>query len=132
MIDDDPDIRTLLEIALERGGHAVVLAPSGTAGLEALRAADRAPPVVVLDVQMPDIDGFHVHEQIRADPSLQDTAVILCTVQVDHRDIGWANGCDAYLTKPFDIDELEAEISRLAALSGEALRTQRRERRLAR
>jgi DNA-binding response OmpR family regulator len=133
VVDDDADIRTLLQIALERDGHLVEAAPGGTAGLAALRAAGRDRPVVILDVQMPDLDGWHVLGEIRADEDLRDTPVILCTVKASPADLsrGWEIGCDAYLTKPFDIEEMANEVAALAGLTADELTQRRAERRLA-
>ena len=130
VIDDDPDIRTLLQIALEREGHAVEGAPGGSAGLAALREPGRERPVVILDVQMPDLDGWHVLGEIRGDDDLRDLPVILCTVKSSTADLtrGWEAGCDAYLTKPFDIGAMAAEVATLAGLSPDD-RIRRREAR---
>ena len=67
VVDDDADIRTLLQIALERDGHHVDAASGGTAGLAALREPERERPVVILDVQMPYVDGWQVLGEIRGD-----------------------------------------------------------------
>ena len=133
VVDDDPDIRMLLQIALERDGHDVEGAPGGTAGLAALRTPGRARPVVILDVQMPDLDGWQVLGEIRADAALRGTPVILCTVKASAIDLnrGWEAGCDAYLTKPFDIADMSSEVAILATLTPEELIVRRAERRLA-
>jgi CheY-like chemotaxis protein len=133
VIDDDPDIRMLVEIAMERAGHEVQLASGGAEGLAVLRDRDGSPPVVVLDGQMPVLDGWEVLAAIRADDSLLDVPVILCTVQASPTDLarGWETGCDAYLTKPFDIAAMADEVTTLSELSLEDLERRRAERRLA-
>jgi DNA-binding response OmpR family regulator len=133
VVDDDPDIRTLLTIALERDGHQVEGAAGGTAGLAALRQPGRERPVVILDVQMPDLDGWEVLTEIRGDEELRDTPVILCTVKASAADLtrGWDVGCDAYVTKPFDINDMSSEVAALADLSPAELTRRRQERRLA-
>ena len=133
VVDDDPDIRTLLQIALERDGHQVEGAPGGNAGLAALRTPGRERPVVILDVQMPDLDGWQVLGEIRADEALRDTPVILCTVKASASDLsrGWEIGCDAYVTKPFDIEVMSSEVTSLAELTPEELVRRRSQRRLA-
>jgi CheY-like chemotaxis protein len=131
VVDDDPDIRTLLQIALERDGHVVAAAPNGTAGLAALREDPGRARVVILDVQMPDLDGWQVLGEIRRDESLRDLAVILCTVKASPDDLerGWRTGCDAYLTKPFDIAAISNEVTSLASLSPDERRARRTARR---
>jgi CheY-like chemotaxis protein len=131
VVDDDPDIRTLLQIALEHDGHRVEAAASGTEGLAALRETVADRPVVVLDVQMPDLDGWQVLDQIREDEALRDLPVILCTVKAsfDDLDRGWKAGCDGYLTKPFDIATVSAEVAALSAMTRDELTRRRAERR---
>ncbi len=131
VVDDDPDIRSLLQIALERDGHDVDTAPGGTAGLEALRNRPDRRPVVILDVQMPDLDGWQVLTEIRRDEALRDLAVILCTVRAGAADLsrGWLTGCDGYVPKPFDIADMSTHVADLATTSPEELQRRRDERR---
>jgi CheY-like chemotaxis protein len=120
VVDDDADIRAMLTLALELDGHVVRVAENGEAGIGALldeRAAGKD-PVVLLDVQMPDIDGWEVLSRIRGDDRLRDASVILCTVKVavtDH-DLGWRLGCDGYQSKPFNISDVSAQVTELAAV----------------
>jgi CheY-like chemotaxis protein len=132
VVDDDPDIRTLLQIALERDGHAVEVAEGGTDGLAALREGGRGRPVVILDVQMPDLDGWQVLAMIREDPDLRDLPVILCTVRAAGADLtrGWLAGCDAYLPKPFDIADMASEVAALAGTPSDELQRRRDQRQL--
>lgn len=129
VVDDDPDIRLLLELALGLDGHEVVTAESGGAALERLRDPDlrERRPTVVLDVQMPDLDGWHVLRAIRADDGLHDLPVVLCTVRAGAADVarGWAAGCDAYQPKPFDIAAVSAQVRALDALDPADLRRRR-------
>jgi CheY-like chemotaxis protein len=120
VIDDDADIRSLLRLALSLDGHEVRTAANGAEGLTRLREAGLAgeAPVVVLDVQMPDMDGWQVLEAIRSDELVRDVAVVLCTVKAGAADLsrGWELGCDAYQSKPFDISAVSREVSELEAL----------------
>jgi len=108
LIDDDADIRFLHEIVLKGAGYQIETADSGIGALTALRAGLR-PDAIVLDIQMPDVDGWEVLSTVRGDPSMRDIAVILCSVKtgIDDRERGWRMGCDGYVLKPFDIHELE-------------------------
>lgn len=132
VVDDDADIRSLLELALGLHGHEAVTASGGGAALDALRSdslRDQC-PVVVLDVQMPDLDGWQVLEAIRTDPGLRDLPVVMCTVRASAADLdrGWRIGCDAYLPKPFDISTVGALVTDLAATPTEELLRLRGER----
>lgn len=125
VVDDDPDIRSLLELALGLHGHEAVSAAGGGAALATLRQGPLRGrrPVVVLDVQMPDLDGWQVLEAIRTDPELRDLPVVMCTVRASPADLdrGWQTGCDAYLPKPFDITTIGALVTDLAATPAEEL-----------
>jgi len=106
-IEDEPDIRLLLEMILDRAGFESRLAPDGTTGLEVLR--DWEPDVVVLDIGLPVIDGWEVLRRIR---EIGDLPVLLLTAHGSDRDRqrGHEAGATDFLTKPFDRDELVARI----------------------
>ena len=117
VVDDAPDIRMLAELVLSMAGFAVSCAESGRAALRLLEAGP-VPDLVLLDVQMPELDGWETLGRLRADPRTADVPVVLCTVKGLPEDAlrGWALGCDGYLGKPFDIaglvDELTAVLAR--------------------
>lgn len=121
VIDDDADLRMLATLAFETEGWAVSTAPNGQEGLALLRdfVARRARPAVLLDVQMPDIDGWEVLGRIRADPSLRHLPVVLCTVRAAEEDRlrGAELGADGFIAKPFDVDDLVAQVTRVRNLS---------------
>jgi CheY-like chemotaxis protein len=143
VVDDAADIRLLAELVLSMAGFRVTAAESGRAALAVL-ARGCAPDVVLLDVQMPELDGWETLGRLRGDPRTADLPVVLCTVKGLPEDAlrGWGLGCDGYLGKPFDIaglvDELTAVLSRdrderlavrrshIAALSGTGGRGPRR------
>jgi two-component system OmpR family response regulator len=117
VVDDAPDIRLLAELVLNMAGFSVSTAASGREALDAL-ARDQIPDIVLLDVQMPEVDGWETLRRVRSDPRTVDLPVVLCTVKGLPEDIlkGWSLGCDGYLPKPFDIgglvDELKAVLMR--------------------
>lgn len=114
-VDDDPTILRLLQVNLEMEGHEVLTAENGQSALAAIRA-DR-PEVVLLDVMMPEMDGFQVCEAVRADPDIADTPIVFVSARAQQSDLdrGYASGADGYITKPFDPLELIETIERLAA-----------------
>ncbi len=117
VVDDATDIRLLADLVLTMAGFTVSAASSGSEALRKLAAGD-LPDIVLLDVQMPDVDGWETLTRVRADPRTADLPVVLCTVKGLPEDTlkGWSLGCDGYLGKPFDInglvDELHAVLKR--------------------
>lgn len=111
VVDDATDIRLLADLVLTMAGFTVSAASSGSEALRKLAAGD-LPDIVLLDVQMPDVDGWETLSRVRADPRTADLPVVLCTVKGLPEDTlkGWSLGCDGYLGKPFDINGLVEEL----------------------
>ena len=111
VVDDAPDIRMLADLVLTMAGFAVTSAASGTEALRILAESD-LPDVVLLDVQMPDLDGWETLTRLRGDMRTAQLPVVLCTVKGLPEDTlrGWSLGCDGYLGKPFDISGLVEEL----------------------
>ena len=107
IVEDDPNIRELLQLYLEKDGYAVTLAADGGQGLEKFRSIK--PDLVLLDVMMPVMDGWAVCKAIRAEG---DTPVIMLTAkgETDDKVMGLKSGADDYVTKPFEMKELLARI----------------------
>ncbi|HEX9530040.1 MAG TPA: response regulator [Acidimicrobiales bacterium] len=104
--DDDPDIRRILAVNLEAMGYQVTEVSDGE---EALRLARQmVPAFVVLDVMMPELDGYGVLHSLRGHPVTARIPVVMLSALTTDRDIwdGWQAGADYYLTKPFMLDEL--------------------------
>ena len=114
VVDDNEDIRLLVRFTLRSAGIDAVLVDGGA---EALRLLDAGlvTDLVLLDVQMPQMDGWETLEGIRRRDNR--VPVVLCTVKssLGDRERGWRLGCDGYLTKPFDIDELTTIVQRVHA-----------------
>ena len=117
--DDDPDILRLLERRLSRRGYEVVVAADGTAALEAVRRTD--PDAVVLDRLMPAMSGEEVCAALKSDERTAAIPVVLLSAQASEREIveGFGVGADEYLTKPFDLDELDERLRRLVGAAGD-------------
>jgi len=107
LIEDDHPIQELLRAYFEAKGHAVSAAVDGVEGLKAFNAG--LPELVLLDVGLPKLDGWAVLQAIRASSSVP---VVLLTALDDTEDVvrGLAMGADDYLTKPFDVRELDARV----------------------
>lgn len=107
VIDDEPQIRKLLEIALESNDYKVWLAETGTEGIR--MAANHPPELILLDIGLPDKNGHEVLKTLR---SWYNKAIIILSVQNDEMNIVNAldNGATDYLTKPFRTGELLARI----------------------
>src|SRR3954447_6152416 len=116
VVDDDDVIRQLITVNLELEGFDVVTAVDGQDALDKVKEA--RPDVVTLDVMMPRVDGWEAAARLRADPETAHVRVILLSARAQEADIqrGESIGVDAYLTKPFDPDELIATVRRLAGL----------------
>lgn len=116
-------MRFLLRRVLERGAGLEVLEASS--GREALSLLDHSqtPPLdlVVLDIQMPGVDGWQVLQHLRSRPRTRNLAVVMCTVRGRAADQlrGWELGADGYLVKPFDLTDLLGEIKQVLARTPE-------------
>ncbi|HVM09749.1 MAG TPA: response regulator [Acidimicrobiales bacterium] len=113
VVDDEADIRELIRLNLELDGHEVIGAANGLEGLE--YAVGEHPDVVVLDVMMPEMDGWETLAQMKAsaDPVIAHIPVIMLTARADDLDRirGGIEGAIRYLTKPFSPSELRAEVA---------------------
>jgi two-component system response regulator ResD len=120
VVDDADDIRILIREVVTRVGFDVTEASSGAEAIIAL-AGGALHDVVVLDVQMPDMDGWDTLAVIRSRPGTARIPVILCTVKASAADArrAWALGCDGYLTKPFSIAVLAEEVATVATRTEE-------------
>jgi DNA-binding response OmpR family regulator len=107
VVDDESDIRGLVRELLQRAGHTAIEAPDGNEALKRFYADQ--PDLVILDVQMPGLDGFSVLERIR---ELSDVPVIMLTARAEELDKvrGLRGGADDYVTKPFGRQELLARV----------------------
>jgi CheY-like chemotaxis protein len=116
VVDDDDVIRQLISVNLELEGFDVATAVDGQDCLEKVK--DVRPDVITLDIMMPRLDGWEAASRLRADPDTADIKVVLLSARAQEADLerGSRIGVDAYLTKPFDPDELIDIVRRLAGL----------------
>ena len=117
VVDDTASIRMLIRANLEIAGFEVDEAVDGQDCLDQLAAAPSMPDAITIDVMMPRMDGFTAVSAIRAEPRTADVAVVMVTTQNHPADIARATevGVDHFLVKPFDPEELIAELERAIA-----------------
>src|SRR6266571_747491 len=110
VVDDVPDNVEILQLRLESQGYEVITAGDGEAALAAVR--EQLPDLVLLDIQMPKLDGIETVKQLKADAGLPFIPVILVTARADAKDVvaGLEAGGDDYLTKPVDQAALVARV----------------------
>lgn len=111
--DDNPDILHLVERRLSKRGYEVVTASDGLRALDLIR--ERHPDAVVLDWLMPEMQGPEVCSLLKEDHATEGIPVVLLTAKASESDVstGFERGADEYLTKPFEIEELDQTLRRL-------------------
>ena len=110
VVDDEASIAEVVQVALASDGYDVRVAGDGRAGLA--MAEELRPDLVLLDLMLPEVDGFEVSRRLRADVTTSSAAIIIVSAltDVDHRVTGLLGGADDYITKPFDVAELLARV----------------------
>ena len=123
--EDNPEIRTLVSGILVEEGHKVGVANNGQQALDMILAD--APDVLVLDIMMPQMDGYTVLKEIKSAGTRERMKILVLTAKTSETDWvrGYKLGADAYLTKPFDTDELVNGIEDLLGMTKEQLRVRR-------
>jgi DNA-binding response OmpR family regulator len=113
VVEDDPEVRSLVEYALQKEKFTVHVAENGKRALEMLDQT--TPDVMTLDLMLPDIHGLECCKKLRADPRFQAVSVLMLTALDSIDDIvkGFEVGADDYLVKPFQLPELLARIKAL-------------------
>jgi CheY-like chemotaxis protein/MinD-like ATPase involved in chromosome partitioning or flagellar assembly len=119
IIDDDLDTLRLVGLMLQRQGYQISAATNGQQGLE--KAFDEDPDLILLDVMMPDMDGYEVTRRLRQNPSTLETPILMFTAktQLDDKVTGFEVGANDYLTKPTHPSELQARVKTLLARGGD-------------
>jgi CheY-like chemotaxis protein len=106
VVDDNPDIITIVRTILEGKGFNVVSASSGAECLQALKS--QKPDLIVLDIMMPEMDGLEVLTRLKSMSEFTNVPVVLLTAKVQYEDVlgGYKLGADYYITKPFTSTQL--------------------------
>lgn len=113
LVEDDPDLGATLSLALEKDGFEATVYPTGMRGLQGILGSP--PDLVLLDLNLPDLDGLSLCRELRETPAVRDLPVIILTARVEESDrvLGLDLGADDYVTKPFSLRELKSRIRAL-------------------
>ena len=113
VIDDDNAINELIKVNLELEGHKVIQAFNGVTGFALCK--QELPSLVILDVMMPEVDGFTVAQRIRKNDNTKDIPILMLTAlsQLNDKVNGFNIGVDDYLVKPFEMEELKVRVRAL-------------------
>ncbi|MBU3029326.1 response regulator transcription factor [Paracoccus marinaquae] len=113
VIEDEDNIAVALDFLLTREGHRHDRMATGAGAVARIR--ETRPDLVLLDVMLPDVSGYQIVQDVRADPSLADVRVLMMTARgsVVERRKGLALGADGFIAKPFELSELRSEMARL-------------------
>jgi len=111
-IEDNPENRLLVRRVLEVEGYRVIEADSGKTGLQ--KAKTIAPDLVLMDINLPEIDGYELTHRLKQMPDLAGVPIVAMTANVmkGDREKTFAAGCDGYIQKPIDVDQLPLQIAR--------------------
>lgn len=117
IIDDDIDTLHLVNLMLQKEGYHIVTATNGKEGM--LKMSKEIPNLIILDVMMPEMDGYEVSRLLRQNPKTADVPILMFTAksQLDDKVAGFESGADGYLTKPTHPTELLAHIKTLLSRS---------------
>jgi two-component system, OmpR family, alkaline phosphatase synthesis response regulator PhoP len=118
VVDDEPDFASIVQVNLEKEGFKVDVAYNGVEGLEKVRS--NPPDAIVLDVMMPEKDGYTVCKELKADPQYREIPIILLTAvgshvtstRYTHYD-GMSTEADDYISKPASAEEITQSLKRL-------------------
>src|SRR5271163_4943156 len=113
VVDDEPEAVELLEFNLKQAGYAVTTAGDGAEALK--KARTQTPDMIVLDVMLPEMDGFEICKSLRLDSTTSKIPIIMLTAKAAEIDrvLGLELGADDYLTKPFSTRELLLRIKKI-------------------
>lgn len=125
VVEDDPDIANMLRLYFTGENYSIAITPQGKQALPMCR--DKMPNLVILDIMLPDTDGYSVFQQLRSDPYTKHVPVIFLTQKDGRVDqlTGLELGASDYITKPFDLQELKLRVRNLLQVTGQRSARQR-------
>ncbi len=117
-IEDNPDNRLLVCRILMVEGYEVLEAEEGETGIQL--AVEEQPDLILMDMNLPEVDGYELTRRVREIPELQDVPVIAMTANVMHgdREKTLEAGCDGYIPKPIDVDKLPQQVEEFLKAKG--------------
>ena len=117
VVEDDPDLRRILKLQLESQNYEVHEAENGAEGFKAIQK--ETPDCVILDLMMPVMDGFGFLKRVRSIMDTREVPIIILTASEDERNRvrGFQYQANSYMSKPYDLEELTAEVEQLMAMA---------------
>lgn len=114
LVDDEPNILLSLEFLMRKKGYQVFIARNGAEALDLIRK--EKPGIIILDIMMPEVDGYEVCEYVKKSSDLQNIKVVFLTAKSKEEEIekGYKAGADLYITKPFSTRDLTQKIGELS------------------
>jgi DNA-binding response OmpR family regulator len=115
VVDDDPYILMSLEFLMKKNGYDVMVARNGTEAMELVEK--QVPDLVILDIMMPDVDGYEICRRIKKSPKHSHTKIVFISAKTKEADIqkGYDLGASLYIKKPFSTREMVKQIKELLA-----------------
>ena len=117
VVEDDPDLRTILRLQLTSQDYEVIETTNGAEGFAAIQ--EHKPECVILDLMMPVMDGFGFLKRVRSILALQEIPILILTASEDERNKvrGFQYQADSYMAKPYDLEALTTEVKRLLSVA---------------
>jgi two-component system, cell cycle response regulator DivK len=113
IVDDNPDVREVLQCQLKMLGYLVISAENGYVAIE--KATVEQPDLILMDIMMPEMDGWQASRAVRANPDTKDIPILATTAMCRRADLNACleAGCNGYIVKPFTMMELKEKIGQL-------------------
>jgi CheY-like chemotaxis protein len=113
IVDDNPDVREVLQCQLKMLGYLVISAENGYVAIE--KATVEQPDLILMDIMMPEMDGWQASRAVRANPDTKDIPILAATAMCRRADLNACldAGCNGYIVKPFTMMELKEKIGQL-------------------
>jgi two-component system, cell cycle response regulator DivK len=113
IVDDNPDVREVLQCQLKMLGYLVISAENGYVAIE--KAIAEQPDLILMDIMMPEMDGWQASRAVRANPDTKDIPILAATAMCRRADLNACleSGCNGYIVKPFTMTELAQKVGEL-------------------